>query len=95
MIYIYFPFYKPVYKIHTFTIPMHYFVDSIYRTLNEHSYKTKMLTNPRQLYNHKLNKDDLLIINQNDFLHSFRSHCIPPKLEEYLYGIEKNSFIAI
>lgn len=95
MIYIYFPFYKPVYKIHTFTIPMHYFIDSIYRSLTEHSYKTKMLTNPGQLYNHKLNKDDLLIINQNDFLHNFRSHSIPPKLEEYLYGIEKQVILIV
>lgn len=61
MIYIYFPFYKPVYSIHTFTIPFHYFIDSIYRTLKENSYEVKMLTNKKDLYKNKLDSSDFFI----------------------------------
>jgi hypothetical protein len=95
MIYIYFPFHKSVYNIHTFTIPMHYMIDSIYLSLKEHSFNVKIITNPNQLYKHKLNKGDLLIIYQKEFLHSFRKLCIPSKLEEYLNGIEKQVILLV
>lgn len=94
MIYIYFPFYKAIYK-QTYIIPMHYYIDSIYRTLTEHSFKTKILTNKTDLLENKLNSNDFLICFSLSFgsPKEWAEAVTPDFMYNYIHNITKQVII--